>query len=231
MTRVTMLDALWRVLPLGLLAPALGVGVALGVRSPRQRWWRGVSAAVALLAVATLGPEVWASLGPVALVAVVLGFGLPALVERWAVHRTPREPVPGCEHAPDCPHAERPGLDASFLVLLGHRFFDGLAAATLGPHVHARGALHIDPLPLLLLHGVPVMLPVLLGLRAQRGRLLALRRALWLGLAPVAGGLLLGVPAWAEALLSVQPWSAAVLLGVLGHGVVHPVGGHRHAHG
>ncbi len=231
MSRGPLFDALWRVLPLGLLAPALGVLVALGVRSPRERLWRFVSASVALVALSTLGPEAWSSLGPLVLLPALLGFALPASVERWAARRALDAAAPGCRHAPDCPHAERPGLEASFLVLLGHRFFDGVAAAALDPHASGHGSLHTDPLPLLLLHGVPVMVPVLLGLRAQRGRLLALRRSLWLGAAPIAGGLLLGVPSWADAMLSAQPWAAAALLGVLSHGVVHPVGGHRHAHG
>lgn len=232
MTPTPWLQALLRALPLALLAPALGVAVALGIRSPRGRLWRLVSAAVALLALATLGPEAFEQLGLLAAPVALLGFALPALVERWAARHAAPTPPRDCEHAPDCPHAERPGLDATFAVLLAHRLFDGLAAVALDPH-HG-GSLHADPLPLLLLHGVPVMLPVLIGLRAQRGRLMALRRSLWLGLAPLLGASTMALPAVADALLAAQPWSAALLLGVLGHGVVHPAGAphahHRHEH-
>lgn len=168
-----------------------------------------LAAAVTVVAVHLL-PEAVSSLGVVAFGALALGLVVPTLGERLAV-RVMRARGGALERGTVAVHV-------SFAGLLVHQIGDGM-----GLWVFAGGARpSLDVALALGAHTVPLTMLVVLAPLSAGHRGLAFARAGALALATCVG-VLLGVLVPAGMLETVEPWTAAIVAGLLLHVLWHDV--------
>lgn len=168
-------------------------------------------AAGAAVVVAVFVPESMETLGAVALVPLVAGFFAPLLLERVTARSSKRGRGKGA------------ALEVGFVGLMVHQVGDGIGMGSFTGPSHDSHT-HVDIFLAVGGHTVPIAALVVLAFAEQKGRAVAIRRALCLALAVVAGIL---VARFADVNLEASTWGGALSAGVGGlllHIATHDMG-------
>ncbi|MFO0616488.1 MAG: hypothetical protein U0414_28100 [Polyangiaceae bacterium] len=181
-----------------LLGAALGLSRKAGpdVLGPVRTF---AFAAAATVVVAVFVPESMETLGAFALVPLVVGFFAPHVLER-AMSRTSKRA-----------RSKGAALEVGYVGLVVHQLGDGLGMGSFTGPSHASHS-HVDIFLAVGGHTVPIAALVVLAFVQQKGRGVALQRALGLAVAVVVGVV---VARFADVSLESSTWGGA-LSGVVG---------------
>jgi zinc transporter ZupT len=198
--------------PITILVGSVAAGAVLGLVAPgRGRWLDAIRTFAIVSAVAVvvgrLIPDAIGSAGPQVLVAVVLAFLAPWLIERAG------------QEDPEHDHSSTKGLELSYWGLALHKLGDGLALGSLTGEAHA-GHHHGDTLTAIAVHSVPVTALITLAFTSAHGRQSGIRRAIGLAVVGSLGVVLAQqtpLGSWERG----EPWIEAAVSGLLLHVVTH----------
>jgi hypothetical protein len=207
-------------LPLLIAFASVALGTALALVPRRGARIVGPIRFVALIAalgviVTHLLPEALHELGPVALVAFAAGMALP-----WLIDAAGALAGRASSHTPATPIAT---LEVSYIGLVVHRFGDGLSMGAITRASETPTAA-LAVLLALAAHIVPVTTVMVLAFVGLKGRRTALYRAVGLGVATMAGVLVVDL-ALGQGPKDVSPWISALVAGLLLHLVLPIVPG------
>lgn len=197
-------------------AASVLTGAALGLSRKAGRDVLGpvrtfAFAAAAAVVVAVFIPESMETLGALALLPFVAGFFAPLVLERVMARSSKRSRGKGA------------ALEIGYLGLVVHQIGDGLGMGSFTGPSHESHS-HLDIFLAVGGHTVPIAALVVLAFAEQKGRAVALRRALGLALAVVAGVV---VARFADVSLESSTWGgllSAVVGGLLLHIATHDMG-------